>query len=143
MVSSAVRCSTSTFAISDHPGSSSANRASVSARAAARRSAYDATLRRAELVALQVTDLFIEMHGDASLLVRRSKTDTEGRGETVYLARDTVRLVRVWLERSGVTDGRLFRSVHKCGALGERLDPMGLPRLCGALHSRINFTCSR
>ena len=91
--------------------------------------AYDAMLRRAELTALQVTDLFVEMPGDATLLVRRSKTDTEGRGETVYVARDTVRLVRVWLERSGVADGRLFRSVHKCGALGERLDPSQVPRI--------------
>ena len=91
--------------------------------------AYDAMLRRAELAALQVTDLFVEMAGDGTLLVRRSKTDTEGRGETVYIARDTVRLVRIWLERSGVADGRLFRSVHKCGALGERLDPSQVPRI--------------
>ena len=91
--------------------------------------AYDAMLRRAELAALQVTDLFIEMPGDATLLVRRSKTDTEGKGETVYIARDTVRLVRIWLDRSGITGGRLFRSVHKCGALGERLDPSQVPRI--------------
>ena len=80
--------------------------------------AYDAVLRRAELAALQPTDLLIEMPGDATLLVRRSKTDTEGRGETVYIALDTVRLVRVWLECGGVTDGWLFRSVRKCGAIG-------------------------
>ena len=91
--------------------------------------AYDAMLRRAELAALEVSDLFVEMSGDATLLVRRSKTDTEGRGEMVYLACDTLRLVRVWLERSGITDGRLFRSVHKCGTLGERLDPSQVPRI--------------
>ena len=91
--------------------------------------AYDAMLRRAELAALQVTDLLIEMPGDATLLVRRSKTNTEGRGETVYIACDTVRLVRIWLDRSGITGGRLFRSVHKCGALGERLDPSQVPRI--------------
>ncbi|MCY4430180.1 MAG: tyrosine-type recombinase/integrase [Rhodospirillales bacterium] len=91
--------------------------------------AHKPTLRRAELTALQVTDLFVEMPGDATLLVRRSKTDTEGRGEMGYLACDTVRLVRTWLERSGVTEGRLFRSVRKCGALGERLDPSQVPRI--------------
>ena len=91
--------------------------------------AYDAMLRRAELSALQVSDLFVEMPGDATLLVRRSKTDTGGRGEMVYLACDTVRLVRAWLGRSGIADGRLFRSVHKCGALGERLDPSQVPRI--------------
>ena len=91
--------------------------------------AYDAMLRRAELASLQVSDLFIEMAGDGTLLVRRSKTDTEGRGETVYIAPDTVKLVRVWLERGAITRGRLFRSVHKCGALGERLDPSQVPRI--------------
>ena len=56
--------------------------------------AYDAMLRRAELTSLQVTDLLEEMGGSATLLVRRSKTDGEGSGEIVYLACDTVRLVR-------------------------------------------------
>ena len=91
--------------------------------------AYDAMLRRAELTALQVSDLLVEMQGDATLLVRRSKTDTDGRGEMVYLACDTVRLVRAWLQRSGIDDGRLFRSVRKCGTLGERLDPSQVPRI--------------
>ena len=55
--------------------------------------AYDAMLRRAELVSLQVPDLLGEVPGDGSLLVRRSKTDCEGRGEVVWIGRDTVRLV--------------------------------------------------
>ena len=42
--------------------------------------AYDTMLRRAELVSLQASDLLEEMGGDATLLVRRSKTDREGRG---------------------------------------------------------------
>ena len=91
--------------------------------------AYDAMLRRAELTSLQVSDMLEEMGGDATLLVRRSKTDGEGRGEIVYLARDTVALVRAWLSRSGITDGRLFRSVGKGGRLGEALDPSQVPRI--------------
>ena len=91
--------------------------------------AYDAMLRRAELPALQVSDLLEGMQGDATLLVRPSKTDGEGRGEIVYLARDTVALVHTWLERGGIARGRLFRSVHKCDALGERLDPSQVPRI--------------
>ena len=51
-------------------------------------------LRRSALASLQVTDLPEEMPGDATLLVRHSKTDGEGSGESVYLARDTVRPVR-------------------------------------------------
>ena len=98
--------------------------------------AYDAMLRRSELADLQVADLLEEMQGDATLLVRRSKTDGEGRGEIVYLAWDTVALVRSWLERSGICDGRLFRSVDKGERLGERLDPSQVPRIFKAMAGR-------
>ena len=56
--------------------------------------AYDAMLRRSEIVALEVADLIEEVPGYATLLVRCGKTDPEGRGATVYLARDTVALVQ-------------------------------------------------
>ena len=91
--------------------------------------AYDAMLRRAELTSLEVSDFLEEIGGDATLLVRRSKTDGEGRGERLYLARDTAGMVRAWLERSGIGDGRLFRSVAKGGGLGEGLDPSQVPRI--------------
>ena len=91
--------------------------------------AYDAMLRRSELVALEVADFIEEIPGYATLLVRRGKTDAEGRGAAVYLARDTVVLVRAWLERSGIGEGRLFRSLTKGGAVGERLHPCQVPRI--------------
>ena len=46
--------------------------------------AYDAMLRRAELTSLEVSDFLEEIRGDATLLVRRSKTDGEGSGELLY-----------------------------------------------------------
>ena len=95
--------------------------------------AYDAMLRRAELTSLQVADLLPEIQGHATLLVRRSKTDGEGRGELVYLVRDTVLLVRVWLERAGIGEGRLFRSVGKGGQIGDRLHPGQVPRIFKAM----------
>ena len=51
----------------------------------------------------------------------------------VYLARDTVELVREWLDESGIRGGRLFRSVAKGGALGEGLDPSQVPRIYKAM----------
>ena len=42
--------------------------------------AYDAMLRRSELADLQVNDLIEEIDGSGTLLVRRGKTDPEGRG---------------------------------------------------------------
>ena len=95
--------------------------------------AYDAMLRRTELVSLQVPDLLEELQGDGSLLVRRSKTDGEGRGEVVWVAPDTVRLVYAWLDRAGIADGRLFRSVAKGGRIGERLHPCQVPRIFKAM----------
>ena len=56
--------------------------------------AYDALLRRTELVSLQVQDLLEEMQGHGTLFVRRSKTDAEGRGATLYIAPDTMALAR-------------------------------------------------
>ena len=74
--------------------------------------------------------------GYATLIVRRSKTDPEGRGAALYLARDTVALVNAWLARSGVSDGRLFRSLTKGGTPGERLHPSQVPRILKAMARR-------
>ena len=91
--------------------------------------AYDTLLRRSELVSLEVSDLAEEADGTATLLVRTSKTDPEGAGATLFLARDTVRLIKAWLDRSGITEGRLFRSVRKGETIGRTLDPSQVPRI--------------
>ena len=90
---------------------------------------YDTLLRRSELVSLEVTDLMEEIDGTATLLVRAGKTDRDGRGAMLFLARDTVQLVKTWLERGGVDRGRLFRSVRKDAAVGEQLDASQVPRI--------------
>ena len=98
--------------------------------------AYDAMLRRSELVSLQVIDMTIDRDGSASLLVRRAKNDAEGGGAMLYLHRDTVKLVRAWLGASGIDAGRLFRSVAKEGIVGERLDESQVPRIYRAMAER-------
>ena len=98
--------------------------------------AYDAMLRRSELVSLQVIDMTTDRDGSASLLVRRAKTDPEGGGAMLYLHRDTVKLVRAWLGASGIDAGRLFRSVAKEGIVGERLDESQVPRIYRAMAER-------
>ena len=91
--------------------------------------AYDALLRRSELTALAVDDLMEEVDGSGALLVRRGKTDQEGRGAVVYLAPDTVALVRDWRQRAGISAGRLFRSVGKGNRIGASLHPSQIPRI--------------
>ena len=90
---------------------------------------YDTLLRRSELVSLEVSDLLEEIDGTATLLVRSGKTDGDGRGATLYVARDTVQLVKTWLELGGVDGGRVFRSVRKDGTVGEQLDASQVPRI--------------
>ena len=97
--------------------------------------AYDTLLRRGELVALEVADIVEETNGAATILVRRSKADPEGLGETVYLASDSMELVRKWLGRSGVAEGRLFRSLRS-GVLGDGLDTSQVPRIFKAMARR-------
>ncbi len=97
--------------------------------------AYDTMLRRSELVALQVRDLEIHANGAATVLVRSAKTDAEGHGAMAWLARDSVAMVREWLARSGVSGGRLFRSLI-AGRLGEALDPSQVPRIYKAMAGR-------
>jgi len=98
--------------------------------------AYDAMLRRSELTGVGVEDVEEEMDGSGTLLVRRGKTDQQGVGAVVYLAPDTVALVRVWCERGGITGGRLFRSVDKGGHLGQGLDGSQVPRIFKAMAHR-------
>ena len=97
--------------------------------------AYDTLLRRSELVSLNVSDVLEEINGTATVLVRRSKADPEGRGATVYLARDSVGRVREWMQRSGVCDGRLFRSLCR-GVVGAGLDASQVPRIFKAMAKR-------
>ena len=95
--------------------------------------AYDAMLRRSELVALQVVDVHVERDGSASLLVRRAKNDPEGSGAVLYLHLDSVKLVQTWLSASGITSGPLFRSMRKGGTVGGKLNASQVPRIYRAM----------
>ena len=90
---------------------------------------YDTLLRRSELVALRVEDVLEEMDGSATVLLRAGKTDAEGRGTALFLARDTVQLVNAWRHRGRVEDGRLFRGIGRQGRLHEKLDASQVPRI--------------
>ena len=54
----------------------------------------------------------------------------------LYLHRDTLKLVRAWLGASGISSGRLFRSVRRDGAVGEALDESQVPRIYRAMAER-------
>jgi integrase len=84
--------------------------------------AYDTMARRAELVALDLDDFTFWPDGTGRVLIRRSKTDQAGEGNTAYLARETVRLVHVWLDAAHIEEGAVFRRLVGRGRVGERLE---------------------
>ena len=64
----------------------------------------DTLLRISEATEIRIDDL-----EDNMLRIRFSKTDQEGTGESLYLCEDTRQTIQEWLERSGLTEGYLFR----------------------------------
>ena len=68
----------------------------------------DCLLRVSEAVAVNVGDL-----KDKTLIVRSSKTDQEGIGEALYVTADTRRIIKQYREKTGITQGALFRSVRR------------------------------
>jgi integrase len=83
---------------------------------------FGGAMRRSELVALQVEDIRQDKHG-LKVLIRRSKTDQEGKGEEVAIHRSgkaavcPVVALQEWLKASGITTGPIFRPVGKGGRI--------------------------
>ncbi|WP_237482780.1 tyrosine-type recombinase/integrase [Lichenibacterium dinghuense] len=99
--------------------------------------AYDTLLRRSELVSLYIEDLAPASDEGATILVRKSKTDQGGEGTVKFLALDTARAVRAYLDAIGApTKGPLFRPVTRWGRAGETaLESQEVPRLFRKLAS--------
>ena len=92
----------------------SANRAAGLRDALLLRVASDCLLRVAEAAALDVADIAFEEDW-LRVVVRRSKTDQEGKGAVLYAGAPTARLARMWLATAGIEEGPLFRAVNKAG----------------------------
>ncbi len=80
-----------------------------------------AALRRSEIVALEGRDLK-EAPGGIAIMIRKSKTDQEGRGETIGLERKggdlcPVEAIEAWITASGITAGSIFRGITRYGTL--------------------------
>lgn len=78
---------------------------------------FAGAFRRSELVALKYEDMTYYDSG-LELLIRRSKTDQEGVGRTVFIpyaqgSRCPVKALKRWLGMAGITTGPLFRPVNR------------------------------
>ncbi|KQO49977.1 integrase [Methylobacterium sp. Leaf85] len=93
---------------------------------------FAGAFRRSELVALDVADLREDAEG-LRVMVRRSKTDQEGKGVEKAIPHGRfirpVALVRDWLDAAGITEGPVFRPVSRSGRVRAFADTANPPRL--------------
>ncbi len=85
--------------------------------------AYETLARRSELVALEVRDIEFWPNGTGQALIRRGKTDAEGKGRVAYLSRETVKWLKIWLEHAEIAEGPIFRRLIGRDDIGDALDP--------------------
>jgi site-specific recombinase XerD len=76
-------------------------------------------LRRSELVTLNVSDLTFSPEG-VRIVIRRSKGDQFGEGQVIAIGRTNseycpVANLQGYLERTGITDGKVFRAIDRHG----------------------------
>jgi integrase len=89
---------------------------------------FAGAFRASELVGLDVVDVSFTSAG-AIVKLKKSKTDQEGRGRTVLIPFGKgdqwtcpVRMLRLWLKRTGIQSGAIFRRVDRNQkVVGERL----------------------
>ncbi|MDC2981480.1 tyrosine-type recombinase/integrase [SAR116 cluster bacterium] len=103
--------------------------------------AYDSMCRASELLALTWQDFAINYEGHDSVIIRRSKTDQEGRGRRAMLTPACTKRVVRWRTALWRTERRLgftadtfeksfmLRNVSRHGHIGEGLSAMSLNRI--------------
>jgi integrase len=103
--------------------------------------AYDSMCRASELLALTWSDFATGNEGRGSVIIRRSKTDQEGRGRRAMLTPGCTKRLLKWRtalwraeRRLGVStdifETRLmFRNISRHGHIGESLSAMSLNRI--------------
>lgn len=94
---------------------------------------FGGALRRSELVDLKVNDVEFSAAGMV-LVLRKSKTDQEGKGVRIPVARGLhlrpVDALEAWLAASGIQEDAIFREVDRHGNIGEaRLSDRSVARI--------------
>ena len=81
---------------------------------------FNAGLRVLEVRHLEVRDVLFREDGTATLHIRFSKVDQEGRGAYLPISAQTAARIRCWLEESGITGGPLFPAVRYGRSMASR-----------------------
>ena len=100
---------------------------------------FAGALRRSEICNLTVQDVeFLDAQANCEdrmvLMVRRSKTDQQGKGQKVPILDGRgirpIKRLRLWLEGSGIITGPLFQTMKRGGSLrGRPLHHSDIPRI--------------
>ena len=81
---------------------------------------FGGAFRRSELVALTMDDIERTPEG-IKIIIRKSKTDQEGQGQLIAIPNGTkfrvVDALFSWLDKAGIKEGYLFRSIKKGGSI--------------------------
>jgi integrase len=85
--------------------------------------------RRAEVASAMKEDLVETAENGFIYRIPKSKTDQEGKGQSVPIKGRAAVALRKWLTASGVTEGALFRSVGKAGEVRGALQPTDVHRI--------------
>lgn len=94
---------------------------------------YDMQARMSELTVLrwdQLTERLAD--GSGRVIIKRSKTDQEGRGEWLYVAPATMTWLESWYELAELWEGLIFRSCprsNKPNRFDKRLGERDVPRI--------------
>ncbi len=90
---------------------------------------YELLTRRSELIALRNDDLTLREDGTMRALIRRSKTDPEGRGRIAFTSAGTATLLQEWLAYRGPEIEWLFCPVYKGKAVNRCLETTTVRRI--------------
>ncbi|MBR1155245.1 site-specific integrase [Bradyrhizobium sp. JYMT SZCCT0428] len=107
---------------------------------------FAGAFRRSEIVALDVADIE-ETEAGLLVTIRHSKTDQEGEGVTIAIARGDVacpvKALRAWLGSAGIEDGPLFRPINKAGRVAAaRLTDRSVANIVKVYAERAGFDAS-
>ena len=107
---------------------------------------FAGAFRRSELVALDVADIE-ETEAGLRVTIQHSKTDQEGQGVTIAIARGDVacpvKALRGWLGAASIDAGPLFRPINKAGRVAQaRLTDRSVANIVKAYAERAGFDAS-
>jgi len=95
--------------------------------------AYDSMKRRSELTSLRVEDIEWLADDEATILLRKSKTDQHGSGKWIRLSAETTHALHQWLSTTKIHEGLIFRGVRSSGAITDGLCESRISRIYKAL----------